>query len=334
MTNLKRLSLTDATELVRRACLGAGASPQAALALAWATVSAEAHGVASVGFRHLIDYLQSLREGRIDGGATPVVSSPAPALMQCDARGGIGQLGFDQAFDDLAGRARTFGVALFTQRNSYTTGELGYYVRRLAEAGLAAFAATNGPPLLAPPGSAKPVYCTNPLAFAAPRRDAPPLLIDQSSSATAFVNIRNAAALGQSIPPGWAIDAEGLPTTDAREAVKGALLTFGGERGANIALMVEVLAAGLSGANWSTDAPNSIAGERSPGVGLVVIALNPTLLDPDFSERLDSHLQRLAALGVHIPGARKGVTAREAEISGVSLPLDLLERIEAFSRPL
>jgi (2R)-3-sulfolactate dehydrogenase (NADP+) len=86
--------------------------------------------------------------------------------------------------------------------------------------------------------------------------------------------------------------------------MRGALLAFGGARGANIALMVEVLAAGLAGANWALDAPSFTAGDRSPGAGLFVIAIAPALLAPDFPNRLRLQLERLASLGVHIPGRR------------------------------
>src|SRR5690606_11951921 len=141
--------------------------------------------------------------------------------------------------------------------------------------GLVALAATNGPALMAGSGSTRPVFCTNPLAFAAPRSDAPPLLIDQASSATAFVNIREAARRGEEIPPGWAVDREGNETTDPGKAIGGALRAFGGARGANIALMVEVLAAGVTGANWSLDAPSFTAGSQSPGSGLFVLGIEP-----------------------------------------------------------
>ena len=157
---------------------------------------------------------------------------------------------------DLAKTARLFGVAIFTQRNAYTCGELGYFTGRLADEGLVSFAATNGPALLAGAGSTKPVYCTNPMSFAAPVEGGTPLVIDQSSSATAFVSVRKAAEEGREIPADWALDDAGRPTTDPTAAMQGALLAFGGNRGANIALMVEVLAAGLSGANWSLDAPS------------------------------------------------------------------------------
>ena len=198
------------------------------------------------------------------------------------------KLGFDRAFDDLRRRAETFGLALFAQNGSYTTGELGYYPRRLAETGLVAFAATSGPALMTVAGAKTPVYCTNPIAFAAPLDEGPPLLIDQASSATAFVQLRHYAERGEPLPPGWAVDTEGQPTTDPQAALRGALLAFGGARGANIALMVEVMAAGLAGANWALDAPSFTSGDRSPGAGLLVIAITPALLAPDFPQRLET----------------------------------------------
>jgi len=301
----RRLTLAEASDLAARACRAAGASDEAARSLAQATVSAEAHGKSSIGFAHFLDYLAALREGRIVGDAEPVVTSPAPAAIHCDAKGGIAQLGFDRVFGELRRVAQTLGVALFAQAKSYTTGELGYYPRRLAEAGLVAFAATNGPALIAVQGVKTPVYCTNPLAFVA---------------------LRHLAERGEALPPGWAIDADGQETTDPRAAMRGALLAFGGARGANIALMVEVLAAGLSGANWSLDAPPYASGDRSPGAGLLVIAIAPALLAPDFPKRLGLQLERLASLGVHIPG-------RRAAAAEIELPDALVAELERPVEP-
>ncbi len=215
----RRLSLEEATGLAVRAGRAAGLSDEAALALARATVSANAHGKGSSGFSHLVDYLSASRAGRIVGDAEPVLTSPAPAAIHCEASGGIAQLGFDRAFDDLFRRAETLGIALFSQNGSFTTGELGYYPRRLAEAGLVAFAATSGPALMTVAGAKKPVYCTNPIAFAAPLDQGPPLLIDQASSATAFVQLRHYAERGEALPEGWAVDGDGEPTADPRAAL-------------------------------------------------------------------------------------------------------------------
>jgi (2R)-3-sulfolactate dehydrogenase (NADP+) len=322
----RRFTLQAATDFAARAIRGAGANDAAALSLARATVSANAHGKASSGFSHLMDYLSALRAGRIVGDAEPLISSPAPAAIHCDAKGGIAQVGFDQAFDSLSERARTFGIALFAQNGSYTTGELGYYPRRLADVGLVAFAATSGPALMTVAGAKSPVYCTNPIAFAAPLDEGPPLLIDQASSATAFVQLRHYAERGEMLPAGWAVDADGAPTTDPQAALRGALLAFGGARGANIALMVEVMAAGLAGANWALDAPSFTSGDRSPGAGLLVIAITPALLAPDFPQRLRLQLDRLAKLGVHIPGRRAAATE-------IELPDALVAEIERAGAP-
>jgi (2R)-3-sulfolactate dehydrogenase (NADP+) len=322
----RRFTLQAATDLAARAIRAAGASDEVALSLARATVSANAHGKGSSGFSHLMDYLSALRAGRIVGDAEPVVTSPAPAAIHCDAKGGIAQVGFDRAFDSLSERARTFGIALFAQNGSYTTGELGYYPRRLADAGLVAFAATSGPALMTVSGAKTPVYCTNPIAFAAPLDEGPPLLIDQASSATAFVQLRHSAERGEALPAGWAVDAEGEPTTDPQAALRGALLAFGGARGANIALMVEVMAAGLAGANWALDAPSFLSGDRSPGAGLLVIVITPSLLAPDFPQRLRLQLDRLATLGVHIPG-------RRAAANEIELPDALAAEIERAGAP-
>ncbi len=321
------LTLAEISTLAADALLRAGASEALARSLAGAVVAAEAACKRAVGLAHLPDYLDALDRGRIDGRAEPLLTSPVPALMKCDCGGGIAQLGFDMAFEELVAKTRIFGLTAYASHNSFTTGELGWYVARLAAEGLVALAATNGPALMAGAGGTRPVYCTNPLAFAAPRADGPPLVIDQASSATAFVRIREAAERGGTIPEGWALDAEGRPTLDPNAAIKGALLAFGGPRGANIALMVEVLAAGLTGANWSLDAPDFQSGDETPGAGLFILAIAPKLLAHDFEARLDRQLQRLATdYGVHVPG--KG----RAEHGRIALPRALFDSISSFRR--
>lgn len=322
------LSLDEALALCVKAAKAAGAREETARAIALAAVDAEAEGQPNVGLSHFIDYIDSLEAGRIDGQAQPVISKAAPAIFLSDARGGAAHTGFDQAFDDLVATARLLGLALFSQRNAYTAGSLGYYGTRLAEHGLASIAATNGPALITGAGATRPIYCTNPLAFVAPVAGGPPLVIDQSSSATAFVSVRQAAAEGRELPEGWALDSEGRPTTDPAAAMRGALLTFGGSRGANIALMVDVLAAGVSGAKWSIDAGSISEGSDSPGSGLFVLALAPELIDPDFSARMAAQIERLRQeYGVHIPGLRKAEARARAAAEGITVPRGVYERI-------
>ena len=302
------LETHDAWTLAHDAALGAGASAAMAASLAQATVAAEQAGKSGVGFAHLLDYLDGLQQGRIQGAALAAISHPTPASIRINAQGGIAQLGFDQAFDALVEKCSNFGMAVLLLHHSFTVGELGYYTRRLAEAGLVALACTNAHAQVTTASSGQRLFGTNPLSFAAPRADGPPLVIDQSSSATAFVNLRRAAEEGHPIPEGWALGPDGQTTTDASLAIQGLLLPFGGQRGANIALMVETLAAGLGGGQWSTDAASFAQGSKSPDIGLFVVAFAPTLLAPDFSARLTQQLSHLAARGLHIPGSRPALS--------------------------
>ncbi len=296
------LSEREVRDLALRACLGAGADLASARSLVDATVSAARFGPSAVGFPHLVDYLNSFREGRINCDPAPVATRPFPAHLACDADRGIAQLGFDLTFRDVVDAARSFGIALFTQKNSYTTGELGYYVRRLALEGLSGLAATNANAMVVAKAGGPAVYSTNPLAFGFPLgANQPPLIVDQSSSATAYVNIAAAAAEGRQIPEGWAVDAAGADTQDPGKALVGALLPFGGRKGANVALLVEMLSAGLSGGSWSLDAPSFQAGDASPAVGLTVIALMPGPAG-DHVARAHDQIRRLEGLGVHVPG--------------------------------
>lgn len=327
MIDPPRLSLAALEALIRACCQRQGASPAVSEALTAATLAAECRGLPALGCAHLLDYLDGFRQGRIDPVAEPVLSRPAPALIHSDARRGIAQLGFDRAFEDLCTTASGFGLGLFAQREAFTCGELGYYTRRLARRGLVALAFTNGPPLLAPQGTGQALYSTNPLAFAAQAADGRLLAIDQACSATAFVNLLRAAEGDAPIPEGWALDAAGQPTRNARDAVRGTLLAFGGARGANIALLVEVMAAGLTGANWSLDAGDFQQGSRSPGAGLLVVAIAPRLLDDRFPSRLGEQLTRLAEQGVHLPGITRPLE-RPTEIE---LPVELYDRLRGLA---
>jgi len=325
------ISIAEIRKVMSDACIACGGSAATAQSLVNAIISAACSGRRELGFPDFVSYLKSLRAGRINGKAEPCFDSPLPALIHGDADGGIAQLGFDLIYEDLQSRTRNFGVTVFTQRNSYTTGELGYYVRRLALDGLTAMAFTNGPALMATREGGQPVYCTNPLAFGAPL-PAPlsPLVVDQATSAAAFFNVARAAATGAPIPEGWAIDDAGTSTTDPAKAMLGALLPFGGYKGANMALLVEVLAAGLSGAAWSLDAGDFRSGDRVPNCGLTIVAMQPVAIDATFAERLAEQLDRLRSKGVHIPGCRP-VSASGELTDIVEVNTEILRSIQSFA---
>lgn len=260
--------------LCERALLAAGAGVHAAHVLAGATVEAESVGNRAVGVAHLFDYLDAYRQGRISSEAEPRIRRAAPAVIDVDADNGLAQTAFEAAVGDLLDSAREAGIAALWIRRSYTCGELGYYVRRIAQEGFIAVASANSPALMSIGGSPKRVLGTNPLAYGIPRPGVMPLVIDQASSSTAFVNIRRAAESGEPIPAGWALSSEGEQTQDAKEALNGTLLPFGGHRGGNVALLMEFLAT-LSGASFSIDAAPFERGTTPPGIGVFLLAIDP-----------------------------------------------------------
>lgn len=319
-------------QLLFQALTHVGFSDAHATSLTGQTVLAEELGQSNVGAAHVFDYVNGVRDGRIDPVAVPCVSRPAPTQFLVDAGGGLPQTGFDLVFDDLIDVAGQQGMAMFISRNACLCGSLGTFALRLAQSGLVALAATNGSPLLAVPGATQAIYCTNPIAFAAPAGNAPPLLIDQSCSATAYVNVRAAAERGDPIPSGWAVDKHGRPTTDANAALDGAMVAFGGPRGANLALMVEILAAGVGNAHWSIDAAPFDRGSHCPATGLSIIAINAEAAAPGYAERIGSYLDRLAGeFRVHVPGRSK---ARHREVvgrDGLSIPAEVIVQLEALA---
>jgi (2R)-3-sulfolactate dehydrogenase (NADP+) len=316
----------ELTELCRAALLRVGADADAARVLAEATVEAELVGNRAVGVGHLFDYLDGYEKGRIATDARPVVGRTAPAVLDVDAAEGLAQVAFAAAAAEFRAAVRDAGVAALWIRNSFTCGELGYYVRHLARAGLVALALANSPALMSLGGARRPVLGTNPLAYGLPRPGGEPVVIDQASSSTAFVNIRGAAEAGEPIPAGWALGPDGEATTDAAAALRGTLLPFGSHRGGNVALLAEVLAT-LSGAAFSVDAAPFERGDRSPGIGVFVLGVDPAnfggsveRLDRQFATFRAEHQVRLPALELPAPP------------DAVEVDPGLLRRLEAAAR--
>lgn len=288
------VSPADLTRRCAEAVRTAGGSEQTAAILADATVQAELRRKPVVGVAHLLDYLDALRGGRLNGTPQPQVVSTRAAAIVVDADECAAQVAFEHAISMLMDAARTCGVAVLSIRNTFSAGELAYYTTRVAEAGLVSVAGANSPALMSVYGSRAAVTGTNPLSFALPH-PLGPRVFDQASSQTAWVKVRDAAGKDESLPEGWALDAAGSPTSDAAAALDGALLPFGGVKGANIAVMVEILAA-LSGGSFSIDAAPFGSGGRSPALGLFVAAIDPAAFDGDFTARAEAHHQRLTTV--------------------------------------
>lgn len=334
MTTAEGIQTVDRQTLIQlchEALTNAGASARVASVLTEAALFAEGHGFGSVGVSHLLDYASAMKEGRLDGRAVPEVSSPASSMLLADARRGVFHTGFEDAFDRIIEGARTNGAMVLVQRGAYAGGQLGWFTDLVAREGLLALGTITSSPLLSPGPGVGRVFGTNPMAYSVPRGAEPPITVDQSSSATAYASVREAAARGNSLPDGWALGADLEPTTDATAAMAGAMLPFGGYKGGNIAWFVELFSS-VAGGLWSADAPSAYEGAQCPSVGMFLLALDPTVVDPEYATRVQRHVERLASLGVRRPGMNR-VQDATAPIAVRDDVLDALGVLRSESGP-
>jgi (2R)-3-sulfolactate dehydrogenase (NADP+) len=328
------LTLTEVFDLSKAALVASGASVSNADPVARSVQDAEAEGFRNGGLGYLPHYCEHLRSGRVNGHAAPTLRIRAPAAMQVDADHGFCHAAFTQAEKKFIALVRQTGVACLTITRSYTASALGWFVDRLAHSDLVAMAFTNSSALVAPWGGKRRFFGTNPLAFAAPRPGRAPLVIDMATSATARVNVVEAASRGQPIPAGWALDRDGQPTTDPQRALEGTVAPLGGYKGAVLALMVEILAAGLTGASWShAVTPLTVREGPPPDLGQLFLALAPERLGaPSFIKRLEEMLmEMLTEEGVRVPGDRRHAARARAEHEGVGVPAALIEKLRGYA---
>lgn len=321
----------EAVETLAHDCLTTcGASPLQAGAVARSIRDAEAEGMRGIGLGYLPWYCGHLKVGKIAGHAQPAVRQTAPGTVMVDADDGFAHPAYEAGEAALVAAARSQGIAFLGISNAYACGVLGYFTARLAGQGLVAMMFANASSTMAPWGGRKPFFGTNPWSLAAPRTAAP-LILDSSSSATAYVNLASAAARGEPIPPHWALDADGRPTTDAKAALHGTIAPAGAHKGSALALMVEVLAAGLTGAHFSHQA-SSLGEDQGgpPRLGQTLIAIRPG--QAGFAARLDAMLAKMASQpGVRIPGDRRHSHRQSAEVRGVDVDDALMGRLNALA---
>ena len=325
------LTLAEAESLVAGALTRCRTSEPNAACVAHALVAAEADGLKGHGLSRVPSYAAQANVGKVDGFATPSVERRRPGAAVVDAANGFAFPALDAAVALLPEMARAAGIACVAIHRSHHCGAAGHPVERLAEQGFVAMMFANTPAAIAPWGAAKAVFGTNPIAFACPLPGRPPVVVDLALSKVARGNILAAKQKGERIPRGWALDAEGRATTDPDAALAGTMLPLGDAKGTALALMVELLAAGLTGANFAADASSFLdAKGPPPGTGQLLIAFDPVA----FGGSLD-HFAALAASieaqpGARLPGARRLAAREKAKREGVTVADALLAEIEAM----
>ena len=242
------ISIAEAQTLVASALERSGASAAMARATAVALVLAEAQGLGSHGLSRVGQYTTHLRNGRVNGAAVPTVIRQRGGAALIDAQEGLAFAACELAVNEAIQRASQFGVAFVGVTRSHHCGVVVDHLRAAADAGFVGLGFANSPSAMPAAGGKRAVFGTNPVAAVFPRRNADALMIDLSLSEVARGKVMVAAKAGQPIPLGWALDAAGLPTTDAKAALAGSMLPIGAAsspKGAMLALVVELLVTAL-----------------------------------------------------------------------------------------
>ena len=334
MTNA---SLQQLESLAQQALSHAGASDHMAASTARALVAADAQGLASHGVARVPQYVAHLNNGRANGRAAARIVRDKPAACLIDAENGLAFPACALAVDEAIARAGTLGVGFAAVTNSHHFGVAAYHLAKVAEHAMVGLAFGNSPAAMPAWSGKRALFGTNPIAAVFPRRAAGPLTIDLSLSEAARGKVMIAAQQGKAIPPGWALDRDGRPTTDAKAALDGMMLPVGGVKGAMLALIVELLCAALTGAHFGFEADSFFVDEgNQPRLGQAFLVIDPAALAgvDVYHSRVETLIDAMCAdPEVRLPGERRTRLAQQASREGVEIPDAVLARLTQLAAP-
>ena len=329
------LSPTDARALIWNALIGSGTSHKNAKYFTEAILDTELSGLEGHGFYWLQFYCAHLHSGKVDGKAVPQVEPLSDTSFRVDARCGFAHPAIEAGFKYMIPAANTYGVAAMGIYNSYNAATLGFHTGYLARAGLLALGATNAVPNLAPVGGKTPIIGTNPISYAVPAPDGEiSFLVDQSATQVAWTAVKRAAEESEPIPLGWALDANGEPTTDPEAGLAGSMAPAGGVKGFSIGLFVEVLCAALAGGKLGIDQGSFTEDDGKPiNNGQFFVAFDPVKFS---GGSFDQTITRLVAAiteqeGTRLPNARREANKLRLSEQGIPIEPKLYEALKDFA---
>lgn len=304
-------------------------------------VQADLWGHQSHGVLRLPWYLARLKAGVCAAVAKPSFAVDAGAVAVIDGGDAMGQVLTAHAMKDAIRRAKAHGLAAVALRHSNHFGTALYYTLMAARAGCVAFLSTNASPAMAPWGGRKKTVGTNPWSWAAPAGRHAPMVLDIANTGVARGKIYLAKQKGEPIPSGWAIDANGAPTTDAAAAIEGVILPMAGHKGYAIATVMDMLSGVLSGSAFGDAVAGPYQTDRKSGAGQMMIVLNIEVFQPlaEFNARMEALIAQLKSVPlaqghdeIFYPGEIEARNEARNRAEGLSLPADTLDDLAKASR--
>jgi LDH2 family malate/lactate/ureidoglycolate dehydrogenase len=307
-------------------------------------IHADLRGHASHGLTRIPIYAERIRAGVVNARPNIQVLRPAPAFLMVDADNAPGPVASLAAIEATIDTARDEGVCACVVAHSNHNGTGSYYAEKAIKAGCIFIGLTNAPPSMAVYGGKQAVIGTNPFTFGSPTQDQAPLLLDMATSVVARGKIVESAKRKEAIPENWALDSQGKPTTDAQAAEQGVVLPFGGPKGSALAIMGEVLCGVLAGGRFAGSMGNLYSDFETPqdiGHFFLVIDTSRTHLGTDYAARVSQLRNELKAsapaegfTSVKMPGEVETERTAQTYENGISLPLNVVEDLNAIARQL
>jgi (2R)-3-sulfolactate dehydrogenase (NADP+) len=330
-----KMAFEQLVELASSGLCAGGIDRKSAMETAQFLALAEADGLASHGLARVAQYAGHAKNGRIALHVKPQVKRFKTAAALVDACDGLAFPALRRATDLSVALASKNGIGLIAVTNSHHFGVAGHYTEAAARAGYISLLFGNTPAAMPMAGGSKAIFGTNPLAAAFPVANADPLVIDMSLSAVARGKLLVAAKKGESIPEGWALTIDGKPTTNPNEGLKGLMVPMGGDKGALLALIVELLVVGLSGSRFSYEADSFFdAKGNRPRIGQLILTIDPGLAGSHvFARRMSDFLKVLAMdAGVRLPGQRRFKQRGIALAEGIEVADAVIAEIQSGIR--
>lgn len=314
-----------------------GVDPDPAASMARIITAGERDACKSHGIYRIAGLLRTIKAGKVTPNARPQVTVDDTALVRVAADGGFACLGFELALPRLVERARALGLAAMVITDCTHFAALWPEVEALADQGLAGLAMCPSYASVAPAGGTRALLGTNPFAFGWPRPGRDPYVFDFATSVVARGEIELHRREGRPIPEGWAIDAEGAPTTDPVQALAGALLTFGGHKGSAVSTMVELLAGAMIGDLTSPEALAHLgAADLLPRHGELILAFDPRVFAAgrpgDPFARAETLIAAIAGQGARLPSERRFAARARSLSAGIWLSAAERAELDRFQR--
>ncbi len=320
-----------------------GVPPDEARIIAEVVVEGDLRGVESHGLLRLPAYIHRVQAGLMTPRTDIKVVRERGASVLLDAQRGFGQVAGVRAMGQALERARTYGVGMAAVRNANHFGIAAYYAMMALPHRMVGIVMANAAPSMAAWGGAAPILGTNPICVAIPTGGDVDIVLDMASSVVARGKIRLAAAKGERIPLGWALDAQGRPTDDPKAALDGTLVPIGGPKGYGLALVVDVLSGVLTGADFGTRLTSVHDLKQPSSVGFVMQAVDISAFAEweDFRRDIQTLVGEIMnsprAPGVeriYLPGEIEWLKKQERLQNGVPVPASVLAEIRHLAREL